>query len=95
MASPHCGVSALWRGPARDPSSDRGGHQSARTWSRIEAGTSGTRTIAGRKLFIYAQGGKINNVAWHTPTGAYWISNTLTEDLTNNQMVSIAASLTQ
>ena len=56
---------------------------------------SGTRTIAGRKLFLYAQGGKITNVAWHTPTGVYWISNTLTTDISNQQMIAIAASLTR
>ena len=56
---------------------------------------SGTRTVAGRKLFLYAQGGKITNVAWHTPTGVYWVSNTLTTDITNQQMIAIAASLTR
>jgi hypothetical protein len=34
-------------------------------------------------------------VAWHTRQGVYWISNTLTDNLTNQQMVAIAASLTR
>jgi LCP family protein required for cell wall assembly len=56
---------------------------------------SGTRMIGGRKLFLYAQGGKITTVAWHAPTGVYWISNTLTTDISNQQMIAIAASLTR
>ncbi len=56
---------------------------------------SGTRIVNGRKLFLYAQGGSLTNVAWHTPQGVYWISNTLTTDITNAQMVAIAASLTR
>ena len=56
---------------------------------------SGTRVVNGRKLFLYAQGGSLTNVAWHTPQGVYWISNTLTTDISNAQMVAIAASLTR
>jgi LCP family protein required for cell wall assembly len=56
---------------------------------------SGTRTVNGRKLFLYRDGSKLTTVAWHHDGDAYWISNTLTEDLTNHQMVSIAASLMQ
>ena len=56
---------------------------------------SGTRVVNGRKLFLYAQGGSLTNVAWHTPQGVYWISNTLTTDISNPQMVAIAASLTR
>jgi LCP family protein required for cell wall assembly len=67
------------------------------TWQHppLLASPSGTRTVAGKKLFIYEQGGSITNVAWHTPGGAYWISNTLTTDISNQQMIAIAASLTR
>ena len=34
-------------------------------------------------------------VAWRTPKGVYWISNTLTDTLSNAQMLAIAASLTR
>jgi LCP family protein required for cell wall assembly len=54
-----------------------------------------TRTVDGKKLFVYEQGGSITNVAWHTPQAVYWISNTLTTDISNQQMIAIAASLTR
>ncbi len=54
-----------------------------------------TETVDGKQLLIYAQGGKITNVAWRTPHGAYWISNTLRSDIPNKQMVAMAASLTR
>ena len=67
------------------------------TWSSppLLGSPSGTKVVHGRKLFLYAQGGSLTNVAWHTPQGVYWISNTLTTDLTNQQMVAIASSLTR
>jgi polyisoprenyl-teichoic acid--peptidoglycan teichoic acid transferase len=54
-----------------------------------------TRTVRGKLLDIYANGGAISLVAWHTPQGVYWISNTLADAITNRQMVAIAASLTR
>jgi LCP family protein required for cell wall assembly len=54
-----------------------------------------TRVVAGRKLLLFANGGKLTNVAWRTPQGVYWISNTLTSDIGNQQMVAIAASLSR
>jgi polyisoprenyl-teichoic acid--peptidoglycan teichoic acid transferase len=54
---------------------------------------SGTRTINGRKLFLYADGGRLTTVAWHQGPNSYWISNTLTSDIPNSQMVNMAASM--
>jgi LCP family protein required for cell wall assembly len=67
------------------------------TWNDppLLSSPSGTRTVNGRKLFLYKDGSKLTTVAWHHDGDAYWISNTLTEDLTNGQMLSIAASLMQ
>jgi LCP family protein required for cell wall assembly len=67
------------------------------TWNDppLLSSPSGTQTVKGRKLFLYKDGSKLTTVAWHHDGDAYWISNTLTEDLTNNQMLSIAASLMQ
>jgi hypothetical protein len=67
------------------------------TWNDppLLSSPSGTRTVKGRKLFLYKDGSKLTTVAWHHDGDAYWISNTLTEDLTNGQMLSIAASLMQ
>jgi polyisoprenyl-teichoic acid--peptidoglycan teichoic acid transferase len=56
---------------------------------------SGTRTVNGKQLFLYANGSKLSLVAWHTPQAVYWVSNSLTDDLSNRQMVAIAASLTR
>jgi polyisoprenyl-teichoic acid--peptidoglycan teichoic acid transferase len=53
------------------------------------------KTVAGKKLELFAAGGKLTTVAWRTPTAVYWIANTLTSSISNQQMVSIAASLTR
>ncbi len=54
-----------------------------------------TRMVAGKKLMLFANGGKLTTVAWRTPQAVYWISNTLTTDISNRQLVSMAASLTR
>jgi len=54
-----------------------------------------TRTVDGKQLSLYVNGGKISLVAWHTAQGVYWISNTLNDLIGNRQMIAIAASLTQ
>jgi hypothetical protein len=54
---------------------------------------SATKFVNGKKLLLFANGGKLSLVAWRTPQAVYWISNTLTDDLTNRQLVAIAASL--
>jgi hypothetical protein len=56
---------------------------------------SGTRTVNGKTLLLYANGSKLSLVAWRTPQGAYWISNTLDDHIGNRQMIAIAASLTR
>ncbi len=53
-----------------------------------------TKVVNGRALDIYEQGGSITNVAWHTHGAVYWISNTLTTDIPNREMITLAASLT-
>jgi polyisoprenyl-teichoic acid--peptidoglycan teichoic acid transferase len=51
------------------------------------------RTINGRRFLLYRDGSAIRIVAWRTPRAVYWVSNTLTKDLTNRQMLGIASSL--
>jgi polyisoprenyl-teichoic acid--peptidoglycan teichoic acid transferase len=65
------------------------------TWknSPLLANPTQTRLVAGKKLLLFANGGQLTTVAWRTPQGAYWISNTLTTTITNQQLVSIAASM--
>jgi len=54
-----------------------------------------TKVVSGRTLQIYEQGGSITDVAWHTHGAMYWVSNTLTTDIPNREMISLAASLTR
>jgi LCP family protein required for cell wall assembly len=54
-----------------------------------------TETVDGKQLMLYANGGKLSLVAWRTAGAVYWVSNTLTDDIGNRQLVSIAASLTR
>ncbi len=51
--------------------------------------------VNGKPLEIYEQGGSITDVAWHTHGAVYWVSNTLTTDIPNREMISLAASLTR
>jgi LCP family protein required for cell wall assembly len=54
-----------------------------------------TRVVGGKKLLLYFQGHSLSLVAWRTSAAVYWISNTLTDDLNDQQMIAIAASLTR
>jgi hypothetical protein len=67
------------------------------TWQHppILNSPSETRTVGGKQLLLYFNGHKLSLVGWRTPQGAYWISNTLTDDLTTAQLLGIAASLTK
>jgi hypothetical protein len=67
------------------------------TWQNppILNSPSATKFVNGKRLLLYANGGKLSLVAWRTPQGVYWVSNTLTDNITNRQLVAIAASLTK
>jgi LCP family protein required for cell wall assembly len=54
-----------------------------------------TRKIGDRTFSLYTDGGRLRLVAWHTKKAVYWVSNTLTLDLGNREMLDIAASLTR
>jgi hypothetical protein len=51
--------------------------------------------MAGRSYHVYYDGAHIRVVAWHTSHGVYWVSNTLSRDLSNRAMLGIARSLTR
>lgn len=51
------------------------------------------RQHGGRKLMLYYDGSKLRRVAWKTPRGVYYVSNTLNYRLSNSRMLAIAASL--
>jgi hypothetical protein len=52
-----------------------------------------TVRIGGRKLRLYYDGRNLHIVAWKTKNGVYWISNTLTQGIGEDQMLEIASSL--
>jgi LCP family protein required for cell wall assembly len=51
-----------------------------------------TTTVNGREYSIYTDSGKIKQVAWHRGENTYWISNSLQQSLSNEQMMGIAES---
>lgn len=67
------------------------------TWKDppILANPSEERRVAGRTLELFYDGRELRVVAWRTARGAYWVTNTLANSLSNRQMLAIAASLTR
>jgi LCP family protein required for cell wall assembly len=67
------------------------------TWRTppILDGPHSTQRMAGRSYRVYYDGAKIRLVAWETPRGVYWVSNSLSRDLSNRAMLGIARSLTR
>jgi LCP family protein required for cell wall assembly len=50
------------------------------------------RRIGNRTYRRYFDGSKLRLIAWETPKAWYWVSNSLTQQLTNQQMMDIARS---
>ncbi len=70
------------------------GVQGIKGWSNppILDNPSETRTIHGREYDIYIDGDRVSMIAWHRGENSYWISNSLLQSLTNDQMVGMARS---
>ena len=51
-----------------------------------------SKTVGGREFMIYTDSGQIKLVAWHQGSNTYWISNSLQQSLTNEQMMGVAES---
>ena len=51
------------------------------------------REVNGRKLLLYYDGARLRQVAWRTPRGFYYVTNTLNRRITNARMLAIAGSL--
>ncbi len=51
-----------------------------------------TRRIGSRSYMVFSDGGRIHTVAWRSGRVLYWVTNTLLESLTNQQMLGIARS---
>jgi polyisoprenyl-teichoic acid--peptidoglycan teichoic acid transferase len=58
------------------------------------ANPTSSTTVNGRKLLLYKAGSRLRYVAWKRKHAVYWVSNSLTFSLSNNQMLGIAGSLT-
>jgi polyisoprenyl-teichoic acid--peptidoglycan teichoic acid transferase len=71
------------------------GIQGIRGWEDppILDNPSETKTIHGREYDIYVDGDKVKLVAWHRGENTYWVSNSLQQSLTNDQMMGIARSM--
>lgn len=67
------------------------------TWRNppLLAATHQTRLIGGRSFDLYTDGGRLRLIAWRTPQAVYWVSNTLSFELSNREMLGIAGSLTR
>jgi polyisoprenyl-teichoic acid--peptidoglycan teichoic acid transferase len=67
------------------------------TWRNppILDGPHSTQRIGGRTYRVYNDGAHIRLVAWETPRGVYWVSNSLSRALSNREMLGIARSLTR
>ncbi len=65
------------------------------TWKDppILGDASEERTIGGRTYELHYDGDRLRLVAWRTNKGAYWISNTLLQNLSEGQMMAIARSM--
>jgi LCP family protein required for cell wall assembly len=70
------------------------GVQGIRGWSDppILSNPSLTKTIRGREYDIYVDGDRVKMIAWRRGDNVYWISNSLLQALTNDQMVGMARS---
>jgi polyisoprenyl-teichoic acid--peptidoglycan teichoic acid transferase len=66
------------------------------TWRTppLLAHPSAVKRVNGRRLELFRSGKKLRFVAWRTSSGTYWVSNTLTMKLRDDQMLALAASLT-
>jgi LCP family protein required for cell wall assembly len=70
------------------------GVQGIKGWSDppILANPSLTKTIRGREYEIFVDGDRVKTVAWKRGDNVYWISNSLLQSLTNDQMIGMARS---
>jgi LCP family protein required for cell wall assembly len=63
------------------------------TQAPILANPQATRTLDGRKYLFYTDGPRIHMIAFVQHGAAYWVVNTLLDELTNPEMIAIARSL--
>jgi polyisoprenyl-teichoic acid--peptidoglycan teichoic acid transferase len=56
---------------------------------------SETREVGGRTYDLFYDGDRLRLVAWRTDKAAYWLNNTLTQTLEEDQMLAIADSMAE
>jgi LCP family protein required for cell wall assembly len=61
----------------------------------LKGASADHRVVGGKHLDLYYAGVQLRVVAWRTSHAVYWISNSLQDKLTNDQMLAIAGSLTR
>jgi LCP family protein required for cell wall assembly len=54
-----------------------------------------TREIGGREYMLFYDGDRLRLVAWKTDEAAYWLNNTLTQTLEEDEMIAIADSMAE
>jgi polyisoprenyl-teichoic acid--peptidoglycan teichoic acid transferase len=59
----------------------------------ILANPSEERVVDGRNYLLFFDGGRLRQVGWKTSKASYWVTNTLTQQLDEGQMLGIAQSL--
>ncbi len=65
------------------------------TWKAPPLLDNPTRKVQmrGRTYELFYDGSRLAIVAWRTDNAVYWVSNTLSKQITNSQMLDIARSL--
>ena len=59
----------------------------------ILEGPDATREIGDREYKIYFDGDRVRMIAWQDDNGSYWVSNTLIESLSNDEMLEVAKGM--
>jgi LCP family protein required for cell wall assembly len=54
---------------------------------------SETREVGDREYLLFFEGSQLQVVGWKTKDAAYWVSNTLTGSLSEQQMIAVAESM--
>jgi len=94
LTTPRGKVERAYRMPIRlDVAGDYYGIQGT-TWKDppILAGRPEERTQGGRTFELHYDGDRVRLVAWRTAKAVYWVSNTLRQTLTEQQMLAVARS---
>jgi LCP family protein required for cell wall assembly len=51
------------------------------------------KTVGDRTYDLYFDGDRVRMIAWHTDQGSFWLSNTLIESVSDNEMLGIAEGM--